>query len=371
MNKIYQIFGKKIKLSTLNSMEGDLLHKELSLYPVTNDSEFDLEINYVASIDTKKALSVNPSINFLMNDRVITKMGGCTVEFCFRDKKLSEVNFSINETSGVTRFVNKWKSMQFTSALEAIGQTFHELILIPIVFLIDDYSVVHSSGIKNKNDEVVLFGGTGGVGKTSLEMALCLERDYTFFNDDLAIIDGRGNCYPNFSYPKIYGYNIQGDKRLKSEILNESGIVNRLQYEYRNLKGLNKVRRRINPQEFFENTSNTKGKIASLLILFRSNVAEIKFESISAEKASSNNTGIMASEYNAFFDHVRWHEFNSSILNREPLLSFDSIMEKNTATLAKSLNEVKQIYLVHIPKEISNDVYKKQMVAELIKRDLI
>lgn len=365
MERYYQIFGKVVKLNTRDSKEGGILHEELTLYPVLNTTKYDVSINYVSQIKKEDALSNNPSINHFTEESMVCKLGVTTVRFYFEDEQIKQIDFCIDHNSGVKSAIRKWKSMQYTSSYETIGQVFHELILVPMAFLFDDYSIVHSSGIVNTKDEVVLFGGTGGVGKTSLEMTLCLEHGCSFFNDDIAVIDSKGNCYPNFSYPKIYGYNIQGAPSIKKEILSKLGLLNKAHYALHSLKGLNKVRRRVQPKEFYGGVTNTSDGISSLVILFRSNVEEISLEAISAKKAATFNSLIIGSEYNVFFDHIRWHEFNASSLKREPFITYQSVIEKNTTNLKKGIEGLKKVYLAHIPMHITNSDYKTQMVEKL------
>lgn len=369
--RFYKIFGRIIKLNTISSEEGDILHNELSLYPIVDSKEFDISINYVSDIKTEQALSNNPGLNYLSSESILCKMGAAKVKFCFQKERLKQIDFCIDQKSGLKASVQKWKSIQYTSGKEAIGQIFHELILVPMAFLLEDISVVHSSGIVNKKNEVVLFGGTGGVGKTSLEMTLCLEHEYTFFNDDIAIIDSKGMCHPNFSYPKIYGYNLIGAPELKREIFDGLSQLNKFHYAYRALKGASKVRRRVEPGSFYGRVYAESAKISSLVILFRSNVEKIELESISVKKAAKSNSLIMATEYNVFFDQVRWHQFNASALNRKPFTTYQSLIEKNTSNLEKGLQSIEKVYLAHIPMQISNDDFKINMVAKLKEQGII
>jgi len=367
----YKIFGRVIKLNTLDRDEGRILHKELELYPIIEAEKFDVAINYVEQVEAGELISNNPGIHKLGSDSMVCQIGVAAVKFYFRDQKLYQIDFSIDQRSGLKKATQKWKSMQFTTNYEAIGQIFHELILVPMAFLFDDCSVVHSSGIVNSNNEVVLFGGTGGVGKTSLEMTLCLDHGYKFFNDDIAVMDIKGFCHPNFSYPKIYGYNLLGAPDLKREVFKELNQLDKLQYAFRGLKGASKVRRRVEPSTFYGQTYEHKAKVSSLVLLLRSNIDKIKVEAISSEKAARFNSLIMATEYNVFFDHIRWHQFNAESLNRKPFATYQSIIEKNSRNLEKGLEGLTKIYLAHIPMSISNSDFKFEMVNKLKEERII
>lgn len=371
MERCYKIFGKIIKLNTKASKEGQILHQELSLYPEVNEPKFDIEINYVPKTELGNPISNNPSINFFSSDCMICKLGDAMVKFVFEEKEIKRIDFSIDNMSGLKGAVKKWKSIQYTSSYEAIGQIFHELIVVPMAFLFDNCTIVHSSGIVNEKNEVVLFGGTGGVGKTSLEMTLCLDHGYSFFNDDIAVIDSEGVCHPNFSYPKIYGYNLQDSTSLKKKILRRLSVLNKLNYSLHSLKGMNKVRRRIDPELFYGKIHSKSEQISSLVILFRSNTKSISLKPISAEIAAKFNSLIIETDYNVFFNHVKWHDYNASAMKKEPLITYPLLMERNTDNLVKALRGIEKIYLAHIPMEISNQDFKSQMVIELKEKGII
>ncbi len=367
----YKIFGRVIKLHTIHRDEGMILHKELELYPIVETSKFDVAINYVDKVEADELISNNPGIHKLSLDSMTCQTGAATIKFYFEDQKLRQIDFSIDQKSGFKRATQKWKSMQFTTNYEAIGQIFHELILVPMAFLFEDCSIVHSSGIVNSQSEVVLFGGTGGVGKTSLEMTLCLDHGYKFFNDDIAVMDTKGFCHPNFSYPKIYGYNLLGAPDLKKEIFDELSQLNKFHYGYRALKGASKVRRRVEPVTFYGQIHEQEARVSSLVILIRSNVEQITLEAISNEKAAEFNSLIMATEYNVFFDHIRWHQFNAGSLRKTPFASYESIIKKNTRNLEKGLQGLEKVYLAHIPMNISNSDFKAEMVNKLKEVSII
>ena len=84
---------------------------------------------------------------------------------------------------------------------------------------VSDLSLIHASGVVLSNGKAILLGGTGGIGKTSLELELCLNEKASFLTDDIAVIDKEGFLWPNLSFPKIYGYNLAGNKALKRQLL--------------------------------------------------------------------------------------------------------------------------------------------------------
>ena len=71
-----------------------------------------------------------------------------------------------------------------------------------------------NSLINNSNLQWLFVTGKGGVGKTSIEIDFCLNNKMSFLTDDIAIGDVNGDVYPNYNWPKIYGYNLLGNKLL-------------------------------------------------------------------------------------------------------------------------------------------------------------
>ena len=84
------------------------------------------------------------------------------------------------EKSFLIRFFKKIINWEYTSREEKIGQTIFEQILVPTTFFYSNYFPVHSSAFLTPDNKVIIIGGTGGVGKTSLGMEYCLNRNYKF-----------------------------------------------------------------------------------------------------------------------------------------------------------------------------------------------
>ena len=127
--------------------------------------------------------------------------------------------------------------------------------------------MLHSSAVMTPAPDkgAVLFGGTGGVGKTSLEIELCKHHNCSFLTDDIAVISNIGEIFPNLAYSEIYGYNIKGDKKTQKEIFRGKSIVNRFFFWLHSLRGDQYVRRRINPEVFYGNIQTEEVKIKSYL----------------------------------------------------------------------------------------------------------
>src|SRR5690606_41041284 len=107
------------------------------------------------------------------------------------------------------------------------GMVFHELALVPAAHWLSDVAVVHASAMAGPSGEVTLIGGTGGVGKTSLMLDLCLRRGFTFMADDISIVGADGWVHPNLAYRKIYAYHLQDNPELARRVFQGRRLVHR------------------------------------------------------------------------------------------------------------------------------------------------
>jgi serine kinase of HPr protein (carbohydrate metabolism regulator) len=153
--------------------------------------------------------------------------------------------------------------MGYKSNIENITAILYELVLVPLNYFFSDKALVHASSMKNStNGKTVMFGGTGGVGKTSLELLLCRELGYSFISDDIAVIDKKGFVYSNLAYPKIYAYNAEGNQEIENLLFNKRSSIDKLQWKLsKNIRGLNKARRTISPDEIYKSVEKDKNII--------------------------------------------------------------------------------------------------------------
>ncbi|MEE4258999.1 MAG: hypothetical protein V2I62_04510 [Bacteroidales bacterium] len=367
MTRNYNMLGKVYQINTIDSFEGEILHKELEMYPVAEkDASVDIVVNYLYQLEKKTPLLRNPSIHCYYENGFRIELINASIEFHFSGKQLAQIDFCIKQGSALRAIANKWFSYQFTNRKESIGFIFHELVLIPSAFFLPDLSVVHASAIDD--DGAILFGGTGGVGKTSLEMELCNSYDKSFFADDIVVINKKGEAFPNLSYPKIYGYNLYSNNELRKKIFENSGVLNRLHWSIR--KSINPaiVRRRVNPFELYEKVTNQPKKIKAFYILVKDGgVEQIQIDKISHEKAAKLNKWILETEYQIFYKHLIWDEFNSLISENEPKLSYSGLMNRIEQNFHLALSDI-ETYIVKIPLHINHQAYLKIM-SQLINSD--
>ncbi|MEP0369135.1 MAG: hypothetical protein ABJN36_00815 [Cyclobacteriaceae bacterium] len=365
MDNIYSIFGRTIRIISEDREVSSILEKELSLYPRAIDEKIDLTIEQVSDLGKIEPLSTNPSLHKVVKHGFIAALRPLQCEFVFDNDKVVKVRFSIIPAGKVLTFLRKWMNIQFTSHKEGIGQWLHEHILAPLTILDGDLSTIHASAVRTKNGKTLVFGGTGGVGKTSLEMILCKENNCSFVSDDICAIDAHGLVYPNLAYPKIYAYNISGNSEIRKNIFKRRRLTDRLQFRLHELRGKNHARRRVSPQEFYGSVVNSPKPLTAFFILFRDQSETITFEKINSNKAASLNSRVIAREFGTFFDHLMWNEYNLTGLNEN--LKFESgvLIKSSHEVMIKGLSVPNNSWIVRIPHTIKHDDYKEQMVTRL------
>lgn len=377
MERRVNIFGKNIFLTCTDSEESLLLFKELDIYPSFSESNnVDIHISYLGeghfNEDTTSILSQNPAIHKSIDNGFIISMGVANIKYLFTGDSISSVQFKINKKSPFKKQLSKWMSMQFTSTgIGDIGQVFHELILVPLIFLFKGYSLIHASSIISSKDKLIAFGGTGGVGKTSLELELCKNHNATFVSDDILPLDINGNAYPNLAYPKIYGYNVAGDETLKSEMIPNVFSLNNLHWKLRSkLFGLNKVRRRLSPITFYGRAINKPSKINAFVLLYRCQTSSLQLEKIDSQTVAYSNMLVISTEYPIFLNHILWHEYNSKLGSRTETVSYSEYQKNNQDNLVKGLSN-SNCYLLKIPLNINHGVFKSEVPKMLASEGLI
>lgn len=308
----------------------------------------------------KNIVAKNPSDHEELQNGFRCKLDDAFITWIFKDRKL-KIYFDFNENK--KNLYRKFLSIQFTHPYENIGKIFHELVFIPTLFFFpDDISIIHGSAVQTNNDKAVLIGGTGGVGKTSLELSLIQKNNFKFLADDICIIDKNSNLWPNYAFPKIYRYNTQNNEELEKKVLKNRGFFDRFQWHFFKLFPNKPIRRRINPKIFYNNKLGVKSKLSDYFILFKGNFKKFNIRDISAEKAANLNLEIIKAEYSMFLKHIYWHRINRSVLKDELILDEEAILKKWLVLQKKVLKKC-SCNLVEIPLKFSIIDLEKKMLS--------
>jgi len=266
-----------------------------------------------------------------------------------------------NKKSLFQKFIGR----QYTHPYENIGQIFHELVIIPTLFFYpDELSIIHGSALELKDKKGIIIGGTGGVGKTSLELLLISKVKSKFLSDDITIIDKAGYIWPNYAYPKIYRYNTVGKKSLEKKVLQDRGFLDKVQWNFIKFFPDRPSRRRVNPKTFYDEKIGFRTKVSDYFILFRGNYKDFDIRKISSEEAAKINLEIIKTEYSMFFKHLFWHKVNRSILNDEQLIDADLVLSKWYSLQKKVLSSCR-CNLVEIPMDSDISELEEKMLSYL------
>ena len=354
---IYCIFGKKIKINIECLETKYILNKELSIYPQSDSNSSDIDIYFVETLLLDEIYSNSPTIHKTFKNGFFSNFG--LNKILFKQEKKLKVYVQIDKRKRVR---GKFLDIGYRYNIENIGQILHELILVPINFFYSNRALIHASSMKNLNtNKTLMFGGTGGVGKTSLELLLCRELNYSFISDDIAIVENE-KVFPNLSYPKIYAYNVEQNRDLEKLLFKERNIMDKFQWIFlKKLKGLNRVRRTISPSEIYTSIEIESNNIDEYYILFRTNTVDnIVFEEINYHQASQLTLDIIKNEYCAVMQHVIWHEYNANLMGFESILKTEQIYSNWSNTYMNIFKNIK-CFIVKIPIDIKHNEFLIQM----------
>jgi len=342
MKKKYKIGSKVIEIHFDGSPASHLLREELSLYESSSSiPDIVIKINPKKNNDTR-IFTRNPSNHENIDSGFRCYSGDSIVSW--RKKEKIFVDFIFR--GGKPSIKEKFRHIQFMHPFEKVGQVFHELVLIPSLhFFSADVTVIHGSALEDPKGNAIILTGTGGVGKTTLELELGLKKNYKFLSDDMSILDSKGKVWPNYAFPKIYAYNTNVDRKIEEKIFENRNFLDKLQWNILKRRGQS-VRRRVNPYLFFDKRISRGAKISKLFILFRGSYKHLSIEKIPAERVVEMNIEVIKSEYQQFYRHLNWHKFNCLGRDQPPQLDLNKLLNdwqklQNTIFSKTSCNLVK------------------------------
>ena len=374
MDKIYKMFGMKIKVHYNDSTVSKILYSELSIYPeIKNDCDtvvdkdiFVIEDN---SFFKQYKFSRNPKIQFYNNEIVGYSLGIATIYWNIKNNK--DIYFLMHSGShGLAGLIRKIRDIQFCSVEEWSGQAFHESLLVNSLAFEKDMFVLHGSSMATEDGRVVLIGGTGGCGKTSTVLSLGKRHDMYFVSDDICPISVEGRVYPNYAYPKIYAYNTIGNDMLEKKVLEGESILSILQWKLRRRVNPSSVRRRKAPSELFNVLSENgldKLRIDSYYMLNRSEcVSEFSIRRIDLKTAVDASMLIIHNELFLFLNQVSYSKVNALYSGEDFQYDVDSIISNWAFNMRSAFVDV-PIYQVNVPFNYDNELLKEQMTNIILK----
>lgn len=359
-----QLAGLNVQINGDSSLYMAQLDRELAIYPSTAD-EPDIIIHF-GQLTADAVLAKNPTIHSEYKDGFAANFGQTIVRWRWDGVPTRVEWFSPYPGKN---WRQKIRGLQYTHPYEQIGQVFFELVLIPTLqlFYHSQLLLLHGSALSDSEGrDAYFFGGTGGVGKTSLELLLA-GNGYNFMADDICIVDVDGNVWGNFAWPKIYGYNTLGDEKMKRRLFQKRSLADRFFWELRmKFFGGSRVRRRVDPQVFFNNAISQRASLKAYYILFRDHSDTISITHLSAADAMKMSLNIMAAEYTILYRHLHWHQVNRTGQGMKPFISFDAIFDSWRMSGEKILADTR-CYLVHVPMNCSATDLKANFPTDILR----
>ncbi len=363
------MLGRNVRVECDASPGARVLAEELSLYPRGDESRPpDIVIRY-QPVESSPRARINPRAHEEYEDGFLAHFQTGDVRFHVRGADLTGIDFYIPSSSTVVSALRKALDMQFSSRTERAGMIFHELVAVPAAHWMRDLAVVHASALSDRNGDVTLIGGTGGVGKTSLMLELCLHHEYRFVADDIAFVGADGRVRPNLAYPKIYAYNLEDNPDLTRRVLAGRRPIDRLQWSVHRRRGPQFVRRRLAPDRLFGAYSSQGGALKRYFVMVREDRPNIDISELDARDAAELSVSLMPPEYPQFYNHLHWHRYHRILAASEPSITASDVHGRWTSLLGTVFEQV-ECYVVSVPVSMDHQRFKSEMARRLTRGDV-
>lgn len=363
VRQAFRIFGRTVVVESMGDETGRALMDELRVYPEADIGEPpDLTICHGAAYTPGVGVRlVNPSSHHYLEDGFHASYGPVGVRFRLREGHLVRVEFSLqSDPAGLRRWIARWRNIQFSTNSQAIGQIFHELVLIPAVYFDPHRFLLHAAGVEAPTGDVTLIGGTGGVGKTSLEIELCRSHGYRFVADDIVVGSPDGTIWPNLAFPKIYGYNLAENPAMERDIFAGRSFLDKLQWRYRVARNPAGIRRRVSPGRLYGDYSREGGRLHRYIIIAREHRPDIHITDLDASTAARMSVRVMEAEYGIFHQHLCWSEFNELAAGASGAPTLRSVLEQWERMAAEAFGRVECLQ-VRLPESMDHDVFRRTL----------
>lgn len=357
----FQLFGKSTTFVVDDAPAGTTLREELAIYPAS--TEASQRIVRVTHGSPPTGGAVNPALHAHFEDGFLARYPNAQVRFRFEETELVETTVHLpRASSGLRAARSRWRNIQYLTAAEMSGQLVHELALVPGLYFETGMLPIHAAAFSVPDLGMILVGGTGGVGKTTMALDLCRTRKGSFAADDVAVVDERGLVHPNLAYPKIYAYNVQGDPELRSRILGSTSMADRLQWGWRLRRaGPAAVRRRVSPSTLYGSVVTLPAPLRRYVVIAREHRPTLLVEQLSAAYAAEMSVAALQGEYETWHRHLAWETFNALAVGRVPRIRLSERLEEFRAGAERLLTDV-DCRIVRVPVGDPHEKTRRQLV---------
>lgn len=355
------IFGYCVDINS--QMPIHSLEEELALYPNLKSRDGRKKITIKISQKKHKGFHLYKPFFYRATEcGFILKYRHANIHWDLSHLKTDEikVDLRIKKTySSKLDFIDRSISMDHKSFIDNLGQFLHEKIFIPSTFFFEDKVILHGASIFNpKYEGAVVFGGLGGVGKTSSLLNFSKNNETFFLSDDLVAVDSNNRIYPNFSHPKIYAYNTVGSRELETILLHNKSFFNKLHWKIRSRVGKSWVRRTISPNLIYR-TKYIEPKLSKNIFIYRSLSSNaILSQIIDNVKSAGLEYRIIMNEFSGFFNFLNLYEYNAINMGIPLVLDLQKIKHNIFFCYNKIFN-FSDNFLITIPMDVSHKNFIK------------
>jgi hypothetical protein len=350
-----KIFGKSISVD-IDFTHSNLLTDAIGNYPDTNEnSTINIKIFINKKMSFNKFKSTNPKVHSSSDTSMSVKVGEHNITWEFVNDAIN-IYFYYNYPTSIHKKLRKFFGYEYPSLNNNFLQTFYELVLVPTNFFIKDRSLIHASAIKYKSS-TILFAGTGGVGKSSSMLSFMDNQDVSFISDDICVVDDKGYIYPNYSWPKVYGYNCSGIDILKSKIFFNSSFLDKLHFSIKNHLDPSSVRRKISPFNLYNSVSGVSTKVDYIIYLFREDVPDLTLTIMDKDVLREANELIINTEYSYFYNHLFWDKYNRILSKNNRHIHNDVYNYSNDYEEFVSNIDPCKVFKLSVPMEINHQYF--------------
>lgn len=357
------IFGRCYSFSSEPHQQA-LLVECLALYADAENIEPQVEIRVVQAISKRGPSSINPKAHKKFAHGMLTSFPAVDVYWGWSGGGCLEIEVALKIRHGVKHKIQKLLSIEYASEVESFEQILHEFVLVPSAYFFNDVAPIHAACV-TVDGSACLLAGTGGAGKSAAMLALRQHEKVGFVSDDIVIVSAAtSHAYANMAWPKIYGYNCEGNA-LRDEILAGRGWIDKAHFKIKGWMNSAGVRRKIRPDRLYHRVESASAPLSRLYYAVREDVTDIRVSQLGVSNAVEMTIDVIRAEYSIFHDHLYWEQYNASATGTTAMLTMEGVIANWRAVLSKSLAGV-ACYRVSIPFDMDQAVYRNSMVGILV-----
>lgn len=226
-------------------------------------------------------------------------------------------------------------------------------------------SYLHASSFC-RGERGVAIVATGGVGKTTAMLKLVSEDGWQYLSDDLGLLDRDGWLWRTPLRMQVYAYNVAGQPLLASRLLAGRSLPDRVSWNrFLRRDGLDGVRRRIAPEDFFGIESvAVSARLDTLIYLERVSRPDATVVDLPADAFSRRSMAVLQGEFSRQAAVVAAaHAADCPGI----IPGIDTFLEHGRSLLTAAVDGAR-IRLVQVPETFSADALSG-FLRELLARD--